>query len=450
MIKHSNHQPNPPKLFSALYSMLPNARTSLEAAAFTPKEAAWILIACFLGGALGIQLLSRVLHSYMSPHIVSCENPHDEEQGTSPMPKEDDDAHEHQPPHHHPPTAPRPQGPRTSSLPGHMLQRPLSGGRRLGGRRSSYFGSRAAVLSDGEALTPGRAVSRPQTLASRPTLRARLTTGFAQMVRGPEAAGCEGTCFGYSEGYRTAARRESGAGAGARPGVRKSLMVQGGGLVTEGTPLLGCVDEGDAYLPPPPSLPTTDSRHWQHHHDDAASAPAPPTAPNNPSPPHHHHPPQNPFLALSLQTSLAIALHKLPEGFITYATNHANPHLGTSIFLALAIHNITEGFALALPLYLTLHSRPKTLIISFILGGLTQPLGAGVAAVWFALAGQGEWAPREGVYGGMFAVTAGVMASVGLQLFGEGLDLGGASRGLCLGGAFAGMAVMGVSGALTA
>lgn len=166
-------------------------------------------------------------------------------------------------------------------------------------------------------------------------------------------------------------------------------------------------------------------------------------------PDHHHHVPTNAFLSIGLQTSIAIALHKLPEGFITFATNHANPKLGVAVFLALFIHNITEGFALALPLYLALNNRIKAMAISFVLGGLSQPLGAGVAALWFKIAGQGDWAPSEGVYGGMFAVTAGIMTSVALSLFSESLELTH-SRTLCMVGAFTGMGILGISSALTA
>lgn len=104
---------------------------------------------------------------------------------------------------------------------------------------------------------------------------------------------------------------------------------------------------------------------------------------------------------------------------------------------------------MALPLYLALNSRSKAMATSFVLGGLSQPVGAGVAALWFRVAGDGQWAPREGVYGGMFAVTAGIMASVALQLFSESLDLTH-SRGLCMVGAFLGMGMLGVSSALTA
>lgn len=175
------------------------------------------------------------------------------------------------------------------------------------------------------------------------------------------------------------------------------------------------------------------------------------TQPGGDSQPHHHHVPTNAFLSISLQTSIAIALHKLPEGFITYATNHANPSLGFSVFLALFIHNISEGFALALPIYLATQSRLKAIALAALLGGLSQPLGAGVAASWLALAerGKGDWKPSESVYGAMFAVTAGIMASVALSLMQESVGLAH-NKGLCLVWTFVGMGILGMSSALTA
>lgn len=90
---------------------------------------------------------------------------------------------------------------------------------------------------------------------------------------------------------------------------------------------------------------------------------------------------------------------------------------------------------------------------SALLGGISQPLGAGVAALWFSVAGRGKGdgvgEPGETVYGCMFAVTAGIMAMVSLQLLGESLDLTH-SRKLCFVSAFAGMGVLGLSSALTA
>jgi ZIP family zinc transporter len=190
--------------------------------------------------------------------------------------------------------------------------------------------------------------------------------------------------------------------------------------------------------------------HDHHHIGDRSSRGPASLKPGDPT--HHHHVPQNAFLSIGLQTSLAIALHKLPEGFITYATNHASPTLGLTVFLALFIHNIVEGFAMALPLYLALNSRWKAMFWSSLLGGISQPAGAGIAALWIwgsGHTGHDSTGPSWGVYGGMFAMTAGVMTSVALQLFSEGLGLTH-HRGMGIGFAVAGMGLMGFSFALTA
>jgi ZIP family zinc transporter len=162
---------------------------------------------------------------------------------------------------------------------------------------------------------------------------------------------------------------------------------------------------------------------------------------------HHHHVPTNAFLSIGLQTSIAIALHKFPEGFITYATNHVNPSLGFNVFMALFVHNITEGFAMCLPLYMALGSRWRAMAWSAFLGGLSQPIGAGIAALWFKLADKTNMQPNAVAYGCLFAITSGIMVSVALQLFVESLSLNH-SRNLCIFFGFLGMALLGFSNAL--
>ena len=153
-------------------------------------------------------------------------------------------------------------------------------------------------------------------------------------------------------------------------------------------------------------------------------------------------------MSTGLQTSVAIALHKLPEGFITYATNHASPSLGASVFFALFIHNLTEGFVLALPIYLALGSRTKAMVWAAGLGGLSQPIGAGIAAAWFAIAGRDGSQPGPTGYGCLFGVTSGIMTSVALHLFAEGLSLNH-SKNMCVAFGFVGIVIMGIGNALT-
>lgn len=449
------------QIFSSLYSMLPSAKNYLTKGGLTPKAATLTLIGCFMIGALGISILSSFLHKYIPHTVVDCDHEHgDEEEGKV----EDDDAgHSHHPMHES-----------TRGLP------QVDGAHEADTHRSYGTNNENSGLP-----------------AQRPSLHTAISSKVTQLVTGAKKLCDEtGQCYGYSDTCGTEcfknvlqtrpprlhSTKSTSNLASARPsGIGRIQTTQG---AFERRPLLEGVDE-TTPLVPTRSGPTTlessvaslpsanghthDTEHdhaplhkhsrtsstssatshdshiqRQHSHDHSHGAQQ-----------HHHHVPTNVFLSIGLQTSTAIALHKIPEGFITYATNHANPTLGFSIFLALFIHNITEGFAMALPLYLAINSRWKAMFWSALLGGVSQPLGAGVAALWFKLAGRGkgvghaEDGPSDVVYGCMFAATAGIMAMVSLQLLGESLDLTH-SRRLCFFSAFAGMGILGLSSALTA
>ncbi|KAF2852639.1 Zinc/iron permease [Plenodomus tracheiphilus IPT5] len=451
-------------IFSSLYSMLPSAKKYLIGGGQTPRNATLILIGCFLVGALGISVLSRILHSYIPHSVVDCDHEHGEdEEGKI---GDEEAAHSHQ------------------SM--QVQQRSLP---QIDGQHDLEAIRTYGTLNEN---------SHPGSLPQRPSLHTSISSKVTQLVTGAKKE-CDdnGQCFGYSDTCGTECFRNVLQTRPPRLQSRKSLgnlvVTRPSGMSrnqttqvnnSENRPLLEDVDESTPLVPTrsePPTLATsianipsanghsTSHPHGHDHHDyipslhkhSRTSSTSSCSTPHidhdhdhdhDHDPTHHHHVPTNVFLSIGLQTSCAIALHKIPEGFITYATNHANPTLGLSIFLALFIHNITEGFALALPLYLAINSRWKAMLWSTLLGGVSQPLGAGVAALWFRVAGRGQGGddgPGEVVYGCMFAGTAGIMAMVSLQLLGESLDLTH-SRRLCFVSAFAGMGILGLSSALTA
>jgi len=424
--------------------MLPSAKNYLQKGGMGRKAAVLTLIGSFLVGALGIAVVSQILHRYIPHSVVDCDHEHgDEEDGKG------NSAHvDH---HHHSQSNSRLMEEQARRLP---LDTPLDQS------YSSYGGIE-------QAHHPGR-------LARRPSLHAQISTKVSQLVtRSKEFCDENGRCFGYSDPCGTECFRNlqhdrvsrllhsTTAKIPARPAGSRTQT-----LPAEHQPLLQHVGE-DAPLTPTTSSPTTMENsasslpplnangHSLHKKPSEASIVSQKSAAasSTHTHPHHHHVPTNVFMSIGLQTSIAIALHKIPEGFITYATNHANPRLGVSIFLALFIHNITEGFAMALPLYLAIKSRFKAMFWSALLGGVSQPLGAGVAALWFKIAkkraGNGEGEPGDMAYGIMFAITAGIMAMVSLQLLGESLELTH-SRRLCFASAFVGMGILGLSSALTA
>jgi zinc transporter ZupT len=388
------------------------------------KNATFTLIGCFLAGAVGISVLSQILHRYIPHKVVDCDHGHDDEEE---------------------------------------------------GKLDEEEQRNAILQHDGSLQAAGHSSTDiSETLARRPSLHAQLSSRVSLLVTGSkEFCDEDGHCFGFSdracgqECFKNVQHGRPGRSSSRPSGLRTNTAPH------ERQPLLQGVDENAALTPVASgpatmessvsSLPPTNGHAHSHAHkhrsrsqdslhsyESSNSSHIGSDDNDNHHQAHHHHVPTNAFMSIGLQTSIAIALHKIPEGFITYATNHANPRLGFSIFLALFIHNITEGFAMALPLYLAINSRWKAMFWSALLGGVSQPLGAGVAALWFKAAGGSNGStPGDTVYGAMFAVTAGIMAMVSLQLLGESLDLTHSTRA-CFASAFLGMGILGLSSALTA
>lgn len=409
--------------------MLPSSKKYLINAGFVPSHAAWILLACFMGGFVGIQIVSRFLHHYIPSHVEQCDHSH----------KESLVAHGH-------------------GLDGHASRRHSHGSQLDGATNSKQkFGestpllssngapSRPFLLSNGKSKSKSHKRDKSRDGTHSPGVRRpsmmEVPARVMSFVKDTKS-NCDegGPCFGYTD--------PCGQECFKNISSRHPSLVR----TTTGTsfyrqsyvPALEEEDEtSSTQAPYSPDFIRSRSNTSEQMDEGCESDDADLEGQH-----HHHHVPENAFMAIGLQTSIAIAMHKLPEGFITYATNHANPSLGFSVFMALFIHNITEGFAMALPLFLALGSRFRAMLWASLLGGISQPCGAGIAALWFSLAGRDGSKPGEGVYGCMFAVTAGIMASVALQLFVEGLTLNH-NRNLCIAFAFIGMAIMGTSGALT-
>jgi ZIP family zinc transporter len=373
--------------------MLPSAKRSLQEGGFSERAASWILIGLFLGGAFGIQLASRIMHHFLPSHVVDCDHTHDDDEPDDEEAQHTHYEHDHDHDHDHAEET-------------HPTDRMKAQSTNQGSLQK-----RASPLSWNKLLLKSK-------------------------------SGCEADdCYGFTNPcgncFKNMSLRDEITSLSSRPHMPRSIT-EIPTITTERTPLLRAVHEEST------SLSSSSHSNGPNHISNGK-----PRVEENHAADHHHHVPTNAFLSIGLQTSIAIALHKLPEGFITYATNHANPKLGVAIFISLFVHNITEGFALALPLYLALKSRPKAMLWAAILGGVSQPLGAGIAALWFHIAGNHNMTPGEAVYGGMFGVVAGIMTSVALQLMGESLQLTH-NRDLCFIFAFIGMGILGASSAMTA
>ncbi|KAH7188350.1 ZIP zinc transporter-domain-containing protein [Fusarium flagelliforme] len=465
-------------LFSALYSMLPESKDYFKQAKWSQQAAGLVMMACFVGGFIGIQGVSRILHQFMPTHVVECDHSHDDNANAN---KDTSCQHERRQSRA---TRRQSSRPRSSQAP---IDKSLSG---LANGHTHNAATESTPLLESTLDSPTSPLKRQASARDdlrRPAspTRSRTTTVLSDAF--PERrksmrevhkrvmsfvqdtkCNCDesNSCYGFSDpcGQECFKHLSSRTSLPSRPGRQAQIL-----RTTTGS-FLGRGHE-NSHAP-----------HHDHHHDHECEESIEPFVrptyrtsraksrePLDPIVPeedpehdsscssvsgdedveaqHHHHVPTNAFLSIGLQTSIAIALHKFPEGFITYATNHVNPSLGFNVFMALFVHNITEGFAMCLPLYMALGSRWRAMAWSAFLGGLSQPIGAGIAALWFKVADRTNMQPSAVAYACLFAVTSGIMVSVALQLFVESLSLNH-SRNLCIFFGFLGMALLGFSNAL--
>ncbi|PKS10240.1 hypothetical protein jhhlp_001990 [Lomentospora prolificans] len=461
-------------LFSSLYSMLPNAKEYFINAGYNSQSAGGLMVAWFVCGFIGIQFISTFLHRYIPSHVVDCDHHHDGPH----QPESDSHSHAHSHPpspaqHHHasrPGVLPRTKylseipstihkGPAANSQPVSESTPLLVPDHHTNGNghlhRHDHDHDHDHHLQSHGARRPHDVLqTRRQTApayenAGRIPPMVQVQERVMSFVKDLKGRCDEtGPCYGYSDpcGQECFKHMQTRAQSYAR---RVSLLRAPSGSQYPGYQRVNFPrsQEEEPIGTSLQSQPHRTSRPSSRDSNCDEGLCAESAISEDVEAQHHHHVPTNAFLSIGLQTSIAIALHKFPEGFITYATNHANPTLGFNVFMALFVHNITEGFTIALPLYMALGSRLKAMLWASLLGGLSQPLGAAVAALWFRLVRRTHMTPNTAVYASLFAITAGIMVSVALQLFVESLSLNH-NRNLSIFFAFSGMVVLGLSNAL--
>ncbi|TFA97681.1 Zinc-regulated transporter 3 [Trichoderma ghanense] len=447
-------------LFSSLYSMLPESKEYFEQEGWSDQAAGLVMMLFFVLGFLGIQAVSRVLHQFMPSHVVDCDHSHTSQGGHSHHVSLD---RAHSRPSRARRRLSRPPSNKISDIteaqPLMTESTPLLSSERP--RPTPLLPGRDSIRDEpvrrtGDSLSPTR--SRATTGADA-VLSSRRSSAFGvprrvlSFVKDTKRDCSEsGPCYGYSD--------PCGQECFKHLSNRAASIVRQPSSVRSITGHFQAHHSFHATRDPasgdPNDIPVSPSRLASRDsttltdEDTSTTENAYPCSQmdeGDAEAQHHHHVPTNAFLSIGLQTSIAIALHKFPEGFITYATNHANPALGFNVFMALFVHNISEGFAMALPLYMALGSRWRAMAWSAVLGGLSQPFGAGIAALWFKLANKTNMTPSAVAYACLFALTSGIMVSVGLQLFVESLSFNH-NQNLCMFFAFLGMCLLGFSNAM--
>ena len=110
---------------------------------------------------------------------------------------------------------------------------------------------------------------------------------------------------------------------------------------------------------------------------------------------------------LGFMSMLAIMMHNIPEGIVTFVATNAEVKLGIYLAIAIAMQNIPEGISIALPIYYGTKNKFLTFIYTFI-ASLSELLGALIAFIFLP--------PRINnlFMGIIFSVISGLMLQISL------------------------------------
>lgn len=91
----------------------------------------------------------------------------------------------------------------------------------------------------------------------------------------------------------------------------------------------------------------------------------------------------NSLYKLGITSVIALVLHNIPEGIITFLTSSNNIEIGISIAIAIALHNIPEGISIAIPIYYSTKSHKKAFIYTFI-AGFSELIGGVISYIFLS------------------------------------------------------------------
>ena len=85
---------------------------------------------------------------------------------------------------------------------------------------------------------------------------------------------------------------------------------------------------------------------------------------------------------IGLLSAVALFLHNIPEGILTFSTAYQDFNLGLKIVFAIALHNIPEGISIAVPVYYATKKKGRALFLTMV-SGLSEPLAGILTFIFF-------------------------------------------------------------------
>ncbi len=78
---------------------------------------------------------------------------------------------------------------------------------------------------------------------------------------------------------------------------------------------------------------------------------------------------------IGIVSLIAIILHNIPEGIITFMVSGVNFKVGIELAIGISTHNIPEGVSISIPIYYSTNNKLKTFLVVF-LAGISEVFGA--------------------------------------------------------------------------
>jgi len=116
-------------------------------------------------------------------------------------------------------------------------------------------------------------------------------------------------------------------------------------------------------------------------------------------------PEKNPLFKVGIFSMLALTLHNIPEGVVTFLSSSNNLSVGILLSIAIALHNIPEGISISVPIFKATKNIKKSFLYTFV-AGMSEPLGAILAYLFL------EPIINNEIMGVLFAVIAGIMIHI--------------------------------------
>ena len=111
---------------------------------------------------------------------------------------------------------------------------------------------------------------------------------------------------------------------------------------------------------------------------------------------------ENTLYKVGIISMIALIIHNIPEGIITFLSTTKDIKLGISLAISIALHNIPEGISIFVPLYYGSKNKRKAFLYTFI-AGFSELFGAILS--WLFLSN----VVNDYFFSFLFATTSGIM-----------------------------------------